>query len=193
MSASATYSVRDSVMSHLLPVETSKERQFIALTTAMDQVLSRGCGNTCVLTFLGLGQRAASPPWPALTLTDLWNRKTYIHTLPIRFEWTTSWFAVVFSTPQPIYPRSILILSSHFLLELQRFPFHDEISNEMFICRPCHRLFYMTSPLQHLRFEHPYSVLDDLHQFPSSSLGNRSIPNSAFMCFHKEFQVFSSV
>lgn len=60
--ASAKHSHGGSVMSHLLSVETSKERQFVALTTALDQVLSRGCRNACVLTFLGLGQRAASPP-----------------------------------------------------------------------------------------------------------------------------------
>jgi hypothetical protein len=59
---SAKHSHGGNVMSHLLSVETSKERQFVALTTALDQVLSRGCRNTCVLTFLGLGQRAAGPP-----------------------------------------------------------------------------------------------------------------------------------
>lgn len=60
--ASAKHSHGVNVISHLLSVETSKERQFVALTTALDQILSRGCRNACVLTFLGLGQGAASPP-----------------------------------------------------------------------------------------------------------------------------------
>jgi hypothetical protein len=62
MFATAKHSHQGSVISHLLSIETSKERQFVALTAALDQVLSRGCRNACVLTFLGLRQRAASPP-----------------------------------------------------------------------------------------------------------------------------------
>jgi hypothetical protein len=56
---------------HLLSIEASEEREFVALTTALNQVLPPGRGDACVLTFLGLGQRATGSARPALTFTDL--------------------------------------------------------------------------------------------------------------------------
>jgi hypothetical protein len=138
MFAFAKHSHQDSAMPHLLSIETSKERQFVALTTALDQVLSRGCRNACVLTFLGLGQRAASPPWPVLTLTDLWNKKMKIRALSIRFAWTSSWFAIVSYTPKPMYPKFILIRSILLLPSRSTSGPFQEVSLTNFWCRPFH-------------------------------------------------------
>lgn len=93
-------------VTHLLPIQTSEERQFVALATALDQVLSRGRSNARVLAFLGLGQRATCPSWPALAFTNLCNRKVQL-VLAVLRSWS-QWIGLRTETISSVSQQSSL-------------------------------------------------------------------------------------